>query len=182
MTFEFNFDQRKTAQAAAYLLSRGGGNMEYLKLMKLLYLADRKAFLETGAPITGDRWVAMKRGPVLSRTLNQIKSEGTESSWDALIETQPTAYKVSLKNLPDALDELSEIDIEILDSVYSEFGSWGQWKLVKFTHDLPEWIDPGGSASDIDPKLILRNAGWSDDEISELVRAHRDVRLAWRRT
>ena len=39
---------------------------DYIKLIKLLYLADRAALIETGSPITGDRYVSMKFGPVLS--------------------------------------------------------------------------------------------------------------------
>lgn len=60
---EFIFDEHKATQAAAYLLRRGGGRMRYMKLIKLLYLADRTALIETGSPITGDRFVAMKLVP-----------------------------------------------------------------------------------------------------------------------
>ena len=67
---EFVFNDRKTAQAAAWLLDRQEGRMPYLKLIKLLYLADRQSLIESGYPITGDRLVSMDRGPVLSRVLD----------------------------------------------------------------------------------------------------------------
>ena len=70
---EFFFDERKAAQAASVLLDRHEGRMPYIKLLKLLYLADREALIETGLPITGDRFVSLKFGPVLSRVLDLIK-------------------------------------------------------------------------------------------------------------
>lgn len=39
--------------------------MSYLRMLKLLYLADRESLKETGHTITGDRVVAMEHGPVL---------------------------------------------------------------------------------------------------------------------
>ena len=39
--------------------------MAYIKLIKLMYLADRRCLIETGFPITGDRMVSMPKGPEL---------------------------------------------------------------------------------------------------------------------
>jgi uncharacterized phage-associated protein len=47
-----------------------------LKLLKLMYLADRKSLLETGVPITGDSISALDKGPVLSQTYNRLKPAG----------------------------------------------------------------------------------------------------------
>ena len=69
------FNEKKATQAAAYLLRLRGGRMSYMKLIKLLYLADRISLNRRGRPITTDRYVSMDRGPVLSRTLNLITEE-----------------------------------------------------------------------------------------------------------
>lgn len=37
------FNEEKVAQMAAYLLKKHGGSMRFIKLMKLMYLSDRKA-------------------------------------------------------------------------------------------------------------------------------------------
>ena len=50
MTMKFVFDERKAAQAAAHLLHRHGGPMPYIKLIKLLYLADRRGLRRDGSP------------------------------------------------------------------------------------------------------------------------------------
>lgn len=39
---------------ASLFLEMAGGEMDYRKLMTLLYLADREALLRWGRPITGD--------------------------------------------------------------------------------------------------------------------------------
>jgi hypothetical protein len=37
------FDEKKATEVAAFLLKMRGGKMSYLKLIKLLYLADRES-------------------------------------------------------------------------------------------------------------------------------------------
>jgi uncharacterized phage-associated protein len=68
----FPFNERKALAAATRLLAEGGGRMPSLRLLKLLCLSDHAALLEYGHPITGDRYVAMKLGPVLSTVYDRI--------------------------------------------------------------------------------------------------------------
>ena len=69
MTFPitFHFDERKAAQAAAWLLRRHGRPLDAARLATLLYLVDRRAVLESGGPTTGDAWIATEHGPSLRR-------------------------------------------------------------------------------------------------------------------
>ena len=81
---ETMFNERRVAQMAAYLLDHARTRMKYLKLMKLLYLADRESMKRHGHPISGDRYVSMDHGPVLSNTLNLINGavKFQEHGWD----------------------------------------------------------------------------------------------------
>ena len=177
---QFVFDERTAAQAAAHLLRRHGGPMPYVKLIKLLYLADRRAFIETGFPITGDRFVAMPYGPVLSRVLDLMawESRDADSPWSACV-SQPLNYCVMAIGPPDE-SHLSEYDRDTLDAVLDEFGALDRWALVDYTHTLPEWTDPAGSAVDIDPRVILRDAGFTEDAIAAVESDVADVH--WLRT
>src|SRR5207249_3792384 len=86
MSARIRFNERKATQAAAHLLRLRGGSMSYLKLIKLLYLADREALLRWGRPISTDCYMAMDRGPVLSRVLDLAtdgEDPGTPSIWAA---------------------------------------------------------------------------------------------------
>jgi len=186
MSVRLCFNERKATQAAAHLLRLRGGRMSYMKLVKLLYLADREALLSWGRPISTDRYVSLDRGPVLSRVLDLAtdgEDPGTPSIWAASI-TEPSNYEVELK-AEAGDDELSEAEIQLLDKVFAEHGRKSRWELVKLTHTLPEWIDPHGSAIAISYRDILKAGGKSDleiaaveDELDEL--AETDLLLAGR--
>ena len=80
------FNEAKATQAAALMPELRGGQMSYLKLIKLLYLLDREALLRWGRPITTDTYIAMDNGPVVSRICDLIREEpdprsGTGRVW-----------------------------------------------------------------------------------------------------
>jgi uncharacterized phage-associated protein len=169
MGLRFPFHERKAAQAAAHLLRLSGGRLAYMHLIKLLYLADREMLIGCGRPITGDRLVSMKHGPVLGRVLDFINSGPTseQTPWFEYISEQDR-YDVSLKDPNPDVDELSEHETTILDEVHRRYGSMDKWELVDLLHKiLPEWKDPGSSSSDIDPEEILRAAHWDDARLKE---------------
>src|SRR3989304_7235844 len=91
------FNEAKATQAAAMLLKMRGGTMSYMKLLKLLYLADREALLRWGRPISTDVYVSMDHGPVLSKTLDMI-NEGPDTGgriWAEYISSSSN-YEVTL--------------------------------------------------------------------------------------
>ena len=164
------FNEKKATQAAAYLLRLRGGRMSYMKLIKLLYLADRISLIRRGRPITTDRYVSMDRGPVLSRTLNLITEDrdpAAPSFWAECI-TEPSNYEVELKSDPGA-DELSQSEERLLEEIFAEHGRKSRWELVKLTHDLPEWQDPDGGALPIEYAAILKAGGQTPEEIQSIV-------------
>jgi len=164
----FIFDERKAAQAAAYLLQRHGGHLNYMKLIKLLYLADRRALVDRGLPITGDRMVSMQKGPVLSGVLDLINwgSIDEQSPWLEYI-SPPSDYEVHVLN-PDAeCKALSRYEKGLLVEIDERFGEFDRWSLVRYTHTLPEWRDPKGSSFPIDPADILRLENRPEKEITE---------------
>jgi uncharacterized phage-associated protein len=158
------YHQQRATQAAARLLEKRGGTMSYLKLLKLLYLADRRALLDHGRPITMDRFVSMDHGPVLSQTYNLIVGEeqpGQKTYWREFI-SEPKNYEVTLiQRAPSG--ELSAAHERILDEVYAEFGMMGRWQLVEYLHTLPEWEDPQGSSLPIALRDVLRAGGFDED-------------------
>ena len=178
MTFRRHFNERKAAQAAAYLLKRHGGRFNYMALIKLLYLADRKKLIECGSLISTDRLVSMPHGPALSEIYRRI-SEGPPHSgispWFDYISA-PTNYEVSLLGQDPETDELSRYELRILDSIDDEFGSWNVWDLRDYVHRLPEYEDPHGSSHTIPIERILRVAGKSSEEIAETVA---DFQAVW---
>lgn len=162
------FNERKAAQAAAWFLQRQGKAMSHLKLIKLLYLADRAALAEYGFSITGDRLVSMPHGPVLSKTLDLINGyeQRVEDGWEAWISDREN-HTVALRErgaLGTNLDELSAAEMDVLNRVWQQFGHMDQWALRDYTHDpknCPEWQDPQGSAMPITFQRLFEALGRS---------------------
>jgi uncharacterized phage-associated protein len=167
------YREDRATQAAARFLKLRGGRMSYLKLMKLLYLADRKALVDLGRPITYDAFFSMPQGPVLSRTLDLIGEEpppqGGPSYWRQVI-APPENWEVALRRPNAAIpnDQLSEADEQIIDSIFGEFGHRSRWELVEYTHTLPEYEDPEGSSIPIPVERILRVSGMDADDIEAI--------------
>lgn len=151
------FSEKKAAQAAAYLLHRGNGRMPVLKLMKLLYLAERHSYELFGEPMIGDKLVSMDHGPVLSQTLNKINgmSPSEPDGWDCWVADRE-GHDVALRDAsrirsPEQdLLELSDAELEILAETWEKFGHLGKYQLRDLTHDIcPEWENPDGSSKPI---------------------------------
>jgi uncharacterized phage-associated protein len=142
--------------------------MKYIKLIKLLYLADRASFLGRGRTITTDCYVSMEHGPVLSVVLNLIwgTHRGTDETWARTIQTVED-WDVKLRE-PEAdilVDELSLADIEALDAIYAQFGHWNRWRLIdEVMHKLPEWRNPGNSMVPIRFREILQAGGLTEEQ------------------
>ena len=165
---QFVFDEEKTTQAASVLLDKHGGTMPYIKLIKLLYLADRQSLIDTGSPITRDRFVAMPKGPVLSRVLDLIREShpAGDSLWHSCISR--SGHDATLIGAPGR-DRLAEYDEQLLDRIFETYGEEDEWDLVVLTHELPEWSDPGESSCPIAPEDILRNAGFTEEQVQHVV-------------
>jgi uncharacterized phage-associated protein len=197
----FAYDQQKAGELAAHFLQLAGGSIPLLKLLKLMYLADRTSLIETGFPITGDTIVAMDNGPVLSKTYDHLKPTGSLE----YVRSEPG--DVSLQSAPPHNGRLSDYEVGLVDRVFKEFGHQSGSQLIARLHaSAPEWRPPprksepaspswqvsieamppqplraaatgvpppqsAGSSVVIDPADILRAAGKSEDEIDAVAEA-----------
>lgn len=166
------FNEPRAAEAAAFLLHQAGGTLPFLKLIKLMYLAERLSFKRYGEPLTGDKLVSMDHGPVLSRTYDHIKGArpSVQGGWDDWISDKGE-YKVGLSDAskirtPEQdLMSLSESDVEVLDEIWREFGHWDRWALVRYTHvHCPEWQNPEGSSIAIDYDTLFAALGFTAEQ------------------
>lgn len=158
------FDEVKVTQAAALLLRLRGGRMHYLKLIKLLYIADREALRRWGVPITMDSYVAMDHGPVVSRTFNLI--QGCPGlAWNTAISDPMGEHEVELRAEPGT-SRLSKAEEQLLAEVFALYGNKNRWELVELTHTFPEWRDPNGSSLPIRVEDILRGLGEGETAIA----------------
>lgn len=173
------FNARKAAQVAAFFASKQGNQIEVLKLVKLIYLADRQNMEDCGYPILNDRLVSMPQGPVNSITLNYVNGEVEDiGEWEKYI-TPRLAYSVgATQNFTrEQLDELSDSEVETLERVWATFGGYTKWQLRDWTHNhCPEWEDPHGGANPIPHERVFKFLKVENpDEMAWAIREDRHV-------
>lgn len=158
-----SLNTRKATQAAAVILrTEQTRRMNYMKLLKLLYLAERETLRDTGRSITGDRFVAMKRGPVLSGVYDLIKGEHIEEQlWGDCIERD--RFMLTLAADP-GVDLLSRFEIQKLGEVALRHVGDDEFQMVDFVHrNCPEWKDPGSGVRPIELASVLAAVGRGAD-------------------
>lgn len=173
------FREEKTTQAAAMLLQLRGGTMSHLKLIKLLYLLDREALTRWGRPITHDWYYSMDNGPVLSFTLDRINGAGEEDTYWSRFIGERRNHEVRLReDVERPSGQLSPAEEALIREVFEKHGRKSRWELVELSHELPEWQHPHGSRLPIDHADILRNEGFSEEEIGEIAAELEESALA----
>ena len=147
--------------------------MQYLKMLKLLYFADRECVREKGFPVTGDDAFAMDYGPVLTRVYDYIKCSPRKGAhvWAQYFQTDGyDLVKIADPGTPD----LSKFDKRILTTVYEAHKEVDGFDLSQLSHDFPEWkaVYKDGTSTPISLDNLLDGLGISaEDERQEIARA-----------
>jgi len=169
------YREDKAVQIAALLIKKEGGIMNYTKLIKLMYVIERRSIINRGMPITFDNLYSLPNGPVLSSTLNNINgqtySPGSSFWCQFISKSQQDEYMVILIKAP-GIDQLSRAEVALVNMVYQELGHMTYSQLIDWSHEpsnVPEWQDPKGSSIPIKINDILSHEDYSDDDIAELL-------------
>lgn len=158
------FDAEKTVEALGVLLrSHRACIASKLRLLKLLYVADRESLAETGYPIIGSKTVAMDHGPLHSAALNLINGQSiSEPLFARYFEL--CGYMVQM-HVDPGVNRLSLYEVEKLQEVCSKYCAHGDIELAHgITHQYPEWkkrYTPGTSTT-IEIADILEAVGRGD--------------------
>jgi len=157
------YDPKKAAQTIAFFAMQEGGTINLLKVVKLVYLADRESLKRRGHTIQDEARVSMPYGPVNSTTLNYLNGAyRDDGGWSGYLQDR-ARHDVGLSDqelTPNALDALSERELAILADVWAEFGRMDRFELAHWTHDhIAEWQDPLGSAIPIPLDRIMAAVG-----------------------
>jgi uncharacterized phage-associated protein len=140
----------------------------YMRAIKLLYIADRESLKETGRTITGDHVIAMPRGPVLEMLYDLVRSQDFHAArWSEFFER--SAYHIIMNKDP-GVGELSKYEIGKIQEIARRYAEYDEWEMVNETHKLPEWQrnNPGSSSKPIPLEHILEAVGRQEDMASIL--------------
>ena len=159
--------RRKLPVAFSSLLN---GKLNYMVLIKLLYLLDRASFLKWGRPVTFDHYYSMKHGPVLSEVhdlITEMTPPFERGYWHEHISA-PVDWSVSLR-APTQFDALSEAELELIQAVFEKYKPYfanDPFKLVDLLHEtLPEWQEVKSGRIPLPHRDILAAGKKSEEEI-----------------
>lgn len=159
-----DFKYKQAAQSLAYLISLDGGRSNILKLVKLIYLCEREYLNRYDDSMFNDSVVTMKNGLVLSGIYDCIKDRASISPLFSDFINTRNNNDISAKEITTRRDDytsLSDADIDVINTVWSKFGSMDQWRLADYHHELKEWQNTSSSIP-VSYKEILEAIGKPD--------------------
>jgi len=152
-----SYNPRKAAHMiAAFIRLNGGKPIPVLKIIKLVYLADRESIKRSALPILDEPRYSFPKGPVNGYTHNFIKKliDGRNSPekgwevWPFFLKASKGKKEIGLARQDiseDDLDELSPANEGCIKSVWEAHGGKSAEELVEWTHNpanIPEWENP----------------------------------------
>lgn len=155
------FRSAKAAQIAAYFVSRAGGNIEKLKLAKMLYLSEREHLSRYDRPMTMDELYSLPHGPVCTSSLNGIDGKFDGKEWD-IIKAHGRDQVHGRKVNRDDLDEVTNAEYAVLESIWDDFGHMTAGQVRAWTHvpeNCPEYVETTKSRLPISYEDVLRALG-----------------------
>ncbi|MDM7912282.1 MAG: Panacea domain-containing protein [Methanotrichaceae archaeon] len=168
------FSERTATELAGCFLKLGGNRMNYTKLTKLLYVVERQAIAKWGYSVTHDDLFWLKKGPVLSNTLDLIRHDlPKDSFWKRFIVKRQ--YDVVLIDDPGR-EHLSDAVVELVNSTWKTFGEFTWEQIVDILHEkLPERRDlkNGRERISLDEILCKMSKTASSKLIEEVNAFHR---------
>jgi uncharacterized phage-associated protein len=169
MNFRFNLS--KATEAACLFLERNGGQINTMKLVKLMYLLDRLSLDRRNTPISGGDYLSMRNGPVTSEVLDLINAGRligeSDRRWEQCVSNR-TNHEVKLEKMP-AREHLSDAEVSLLDEIWSEHGDKDQWQLVDWCHHhCKEWVPVTHGCAPIAVEQVGMALGKSPDQINRL--------------
>jgi hypothetical protein len=175
---QFKFDVSKIIQIVDFLVARNSFSLNYTKMIKLLYIADKQALAQHDIVITGDRYFSMKNGPVLSGVLDLIDGEfhdaESQELWNNHFNTLGHDV-VSKTKKPLEYDKLTPFEESLLAEIDNKYKHYDYGRMINLTHDKKKFAEVRwqeaekmGTSLHLGIEDILKQLGRTDEEIVEL--------------
>lgn len=142
MCIHLRFDHQKATQAIGFFAEKAGGMINKLRVLKLVYFADRYHLRKYGRLITNDEYFAMPYGPVASGVKDIAELSDFLGEQELVYASQ---YLKKINSITIGLIKpyehavLSETDHEALLFAWEKFGQYSEFELSEITHKYPEW-------------------------------------------
>ncbi|QJD16809.1 Panacea domain-containing protein [Paracoccus sanguinis] len=138
-TFPIRNGMRKLKELIIYIanVSKDDPNFGAIKLNKILYYSDFRAYARTGSPITGVRYFKLPRGPA-PRAMSPVQHELIEER-SVNLETVPIGPFVQKRIVacrdPD-LSLFTDDELALVNEVISELSGLSATAISEASHDI----------------------------------------------
>lgn len=166
------YNEERATQAAAKFICLHGGEMNYMKLGKEMYILEQHAIRNWGYSIFHDELFWLKDGPILSRTLDLIRSNDVCASsqyWKNYI-SRHGKYNICTINEPET-SRLAEAIRDEIEKIYNKFKNYTWIQIRNWCHDnLPEnkHIDEGRELISIEDLFTSADTAYSISAVKEI--------------
>ena len=132
----------KIVQALCYFLTKIK-RADKLRLVKLLFLADKYHLIHYGRTVSNDEYWAMAYGPVGTATKDILTLDPSFLGRGEYEYAKKSLKKINTHTFEIGIacdnEMLSETDIEALDFILENFWNMREKDLIEYTHEFPEW-------------------------------------------
>lgn len=169
----FPNDAKKATQAVARLIHASGQAIDYLRISKLIYLADRESICSREIPIVGGHYYSMRLGPTIGEVMTFVNTRKAPD-WKDTIKPR-IGNKVGLLHAP-RFDALSDSELAILDSVVEFHSRRTTEELVDWCHaHCPEFEQVSQGRRPIEVETILKSFKKSGKEIQKIIQKAKQI-------
>lgn len=143
MCTHLRFNLKKATQAINFLARKSHGEIDKIKVVKLIYFADRFHLRKYGRPITNDEYWAMSYGPVNSgvKDISDMSEFLGDTERDYASQYIESPNKNVIKSIREVNNKVfSQTDIEALNWAWETFGHINGFDLANLSHQYPEWL------------------------------------------
>lgn len=177
------FDIQKVVQIAAYLLWKNGEGMSPVRLMSMMYLAEKQFLLTYGERLSGDQMVSLPSGPALFKTQESMLDGSLyQNQWISNLGNNKVAFNESISvdsRYPlETFDELSVAEQNVLDSAFEKLNDVPHQELITLMRNsecFPEWESPEGTSRLISCEDLLIKNGKTKQETEGILNKLKEV-------
>ena len=141
----------KIRESVLFLLKSASGDLDQYKIAKAIFLADVSHLNQYGRPVTYDNYVAMRFGPVPSKTYELLSKSPKTLEVEVKAQQQRRNFFGPLRKHEKL--ELSESDEFELESALKTVEPMSFNELMHLTHDHIAWKTAWEAKKDDAPKM-----------------------------
>lgn len=179
----------KIKAVVLYVLRQFPDGVDYVKLFKIMYFAQRSYLSTYGLCIVDDTFKARHKGPVPALTYKVLKRVENAEGFDEFPDltdfagavTVDDGQKVFAKSAPD-MDYIADMERIVLDETIAKYGAMPSDDLSKMSHD-DAWHEVckrvvDDPQKDVLTRIDIARAGGASDDVLDYIRETQQIERA----